>query len=168
MHADPGYRQVTLPGPTGNGPGGDSGSDSVSWSARRTTLTVVALLMMVVSVTWWASPDADTEPRWWEAEGQKRMADPAVGLAVGDQVDSRPIDLESTERALEALSGWEQKSWSEKREAIPVIDKVFEFGGIQYAAYVDANHSIIREYLQSQKRNELIRRESARGTTDER
>jgi hypothetical protein len=69
---------------------------------------------------------------------------------------------------LEALSGWEQKSWSEKREAIPVIDKVFEFGGIQYAAYVDANHSIIREYLQSQKRNELIRRESARGTTDER
>ena len=48
MHADPGYRQITLPDPTGNGPGGDSGSDSASWSARRTTVTMVALLMAVV------------------------------------------------------------------------------------------------------------------------
>ncbi len=167
MHADPGYRQITLPDPSGDGPGGDSGSDSVSWSARRTTVTVVVLLMTVVGVIWWVSPDADNEPRWWDTGGQKRMVGQA-GDSVDSRVDNRPIDLESTEKALEALSGWEQKSWPEKREAIPVIDKVFEFGGIQYAAYIDANHAIIREHLQARKRSELIRREAARGTTDER
>jgi hypothetical protein len=167
MHADPGYRQITLPDPTGNGPGGDSGSDSASWSARRTTVTVVALLMTVVGVAWWMSPDADTELRWRDAEGQKRK----VGLA-GDSVDSpvynRPVDLESTEKALEALSGWEQKSWSKKREALPVIDRVMKFGGVHYPAYIDANHAVIREHLQVRQQSELTRREVVRGTTDER
>jgi hypothetical protein len=167
MNADPGYRQITLPDPTGNGPGGDSGSDSASWSARRTTVTMVALLMAVVGVAWWTWPDADTESRWWDAEGQKRE----VGLAgdfVDSQVDNRPVDLESTEKALEALSGWEQKSWSAKREALPVIDKVMDLGLVHYPIYVDVNHAVIREHLQVRKRSELNRREADRGTTDER
>ena len=167
MHADPGYRQITLPDPTGNGPGGDSGSDSASWSARRTTVTVVALLMAVVGVAWWTWPDADTEPRWWDDEGQKRE----VGLAgdfVDSQTDNRPVDLASTEKALEALSGWEQKSWSEKREALPVIDKVMDLGLVHYPSYVDVNHAVLREHLQVRKQSELTRRDVARGTTDER
>jgi hypothetical protein len=126
---------------------------------------MVALLMAVVGVAWWTWPDADTEPRW-DAEGQQRN----VGLAgdsVDSQVDNRPVDLESTEKALEALSGWEQKSWSEKREALPVIDKVMKLGLIHYPSYVDVNHAVIREHLQVRKRSELNRREADRGTTDE-
>ncbi len=167
MHADPGYRQITLPDPTGNGPGGDSGSDSASWSARRTTATVVLLLMTVVGVAWWMSPDADTEPRWWDAEGQKRKVDLAGDL-VESWADNRPVDLESIEKALEALAGWEQKSRYEKRKALPVIDKVMKIGLVHYPSYVDVNHAVIREHLQVRKQSELTRREVARGTTDER
>ena len=152
MSSDHTYRQVTLPGPAG--PGGERGGDQPrSWSARRTVLTVVTLLLVVGGVCWWASPDS-SEPRWWEPEGQQQLASPARATAV---------DLPSTDRALEALDGWEQKSWSQKIEATRVIREVFELGGVNYVIYVDVNHVVIREYLETLKRGELVRRAAAEG-----
>lgn len=157
MNPEDTYRQVTLPGPRGDdrgGRGGRGGRDDKlpSWSARRTALTVALLLVVVVGVFWWASLEQQDDPKWWEPQGQKQLGEP---------IAAKPIDLESTDKALDALSGWERMSWVQKTEATRVISQVFELGGVDYVTYVEVNRDIIREHLEMRKRTELIRRTAA-------
>ena len=152
MSSDDIYRQVTLPGPSGTGDVGNR-AEPPSWSARRTVLTVVVLLLAVGGAFWWALPES-SEPQRWELKGQQQLANPAAATA---------IDLPSTERALDALDGWEQMSWTQKREATPVIAAALGIGAIDYVVYIDANHVIIREHLELRKRDELIRRAADKG-----
>jgi len=150
------YRQVTLPGPRGDGRGGRD-DELPSWSARRTTLTVALLLAVVLGAFWWVSPGQKEDPKWWKPEGQKQLDEP---------IAAKPIDLESTDKALDALSGWERMSWPQKTEATRVISQVFELGGVSYVAYVEVNRHMIREHLELRKKIELVRRIAADEKTD--
>jgi len=150
------YRQVTLPGPRADDRGGRD-DKLPSWSARRTTLTVILLLAVVVGVFWWASPEQKEDPKWWKPDGQK---------LIGQPIAPKPIDLESTDKALEALSGWERMSWVQKTEATRVISQVFELGGVEYVTYVEVNRDMIREHLELRKQTELIRRTAADEKSD--
>ncbi|HAA52602.1 MAG TPA: hypothetical protein DCE43_23005 [Planctomycetaceae bacterium] len=148
MNSEDIYRQVTLPGPAGRGDE-RGGSEPPSWSAGRTALTVSVLLSSVVGAFWWQFSAAEPNTRRPTPEGQKELA---------DAVPTEPIDLAATDRAIEALTGWDRKSWSQKRDATRVVAKVFELGGVNYVTYVDTNHETILDYLQKRKSAEMGRR----------
>ncbi len=118
---------------------------------------MILLLAVVVGVFWWASPEQKEDPKWWEPDGQK---------LIGQPIAPKPIDLESTDKALEALSGWERMSWVQKTAATRVISQVFELGGVEYVTYVEVNRDMIREHLELRKRTELIRRTTADEKSD--
>ena len=87
------YREAAREGPSGSGPKRKR-RDRPSWSVPRTAVTVVVLLLIVGTVFWWSAPEP-RDPKWWEPEGQKKLASPSK---------TPPIDLDSTDRAL-ALGG---------------------------------------------------------------
>lgn len=153
MNSDDIYRQVTLPGPASRGDGRGA-SEPASWSAGRTALTVSVLLLSVGGVFWWQFSGTEPNTRRGAPEGQKKLADP---------VATEPIDLASTDQAIEALTDWDRKSWSQKRDATRVVAKVFDLGGVNYVTYVDTNHETILDHLQKRKRNELGRRTTVDG-----
>ena len=149
------YREATRHGPSGSGRGRGRG-EPPAWSVRRTAVTVVVLVLIVGTVFWWSAPERH-DPKWWEPEGQKKLVSPSK---------TPPIDLVSTNRALDVLAGWERMSWSEKREATRLIDKVFVLGGTDYVVYVETNRGMIREHLEKRKRGELVRRAAAESRAD--
>ena len=149
------YREAARHGPSGSGPDRRDG-DRPSWSVRRTAVTVVVLLLIVGTVFWWSAPERN-DSKWWEPEGQKKLASPSK---------TPPIDLVSTDQALDVLAGWERLSWSEKRDATRLIDKVFALGGTDYVVYVETNRDMIREHLEKRKRAELVRRATAETRLD--
>ncbi len=154
------YRQVTLPGPGGpDGASRETNQDGHGWSPRRTIATVLVLLGVVASVFWWALPRETERAQWWEPEGQR---------ALGQQIAAKPIDLETTNRALDVLDRWERMSWPQKQEATRVIGQVFDLGGTNYTTYVEVNRGMIQEYLKLKKQGELARRGATEGqaTTD--
>ena len=103
--------------------------------------------MVVGGIFWWALPGPG-ESKWREPDGEEQLAGPAV---------LKTVDLPSTVRALEALDGWGRKSWAQKREATPVIAVALGLGELDYVAYIDVNHVVIREYLEARKQAELVR-----------
>ena len=107
------------------------------------------LLSSVVGAFWWQFSAAEPNTRRPTPEGQKALA---------DAVPTEPIDLPATDRAIEALTGWDRKSWSQKRDATRVVANVFELWGVNYVTYVDTNHETILDHLQKRKRAEMGRR----------
>ena len=149
------YRDAAREGPSGSGPERKR-RDRPSWSVPRTAVTVVVLLLIVGTVFWWSAPEP-RDPKWWEPEGQKKLASPSK---------TPPIDLDSPDRALDVLADWQRLSWSEKREATRQIDKVFALGGTDYVVYVETNRDMIREHLEKRKRDEMVRRAAAESRLD--